>query len=105
MKAIKKSSISKVLQAIFLGGFMALAACSPVDNPTDPTITPQSQTASREAQVQIVEIQIMQENPLQVNAVVRGNLTESCATLDDSRVQYDSNTFRIAVYEVSPTDR
>jgi len=105
MKAIKKSSISKVLQAIFLGGFMALAACSPVDNSTDPTITPQSQTASREAQVQIVEIQIMQENPLQVNAVVRGNLTESCATLDDSRVQYDSNTFRIAVYEVSPTDR
>jgi len=105
MKAIKKiNSTNMVLQTIVLGCFMALAACSPVYNSMDLTITPQSQTASREAQVQIVEIQIMQANLPQVNAVVRGNLTESCATLGDSQVQYDSNTFRITVYEVSPTD-
>lgn len=106
MKATKKSIVrNKILQAILLGGLMTLAACLPVGSSAGPIITPQPQTASREAQVQSVEIQIMQANPLQVNAVVRGNLTESCATLGDSQVQYASNTFWIAVYAVSPTDR
>ena len=55
--------------------------------------------------MQSVEIQVMKSDPLQVNAVVRGSLTESCATLGPSQVQYTSNTFRITVYAVSPTDR
>lgn len=84
---------------------MALAACSPVSSSAEPTLTPQSQTAIREAQVQSVEIQLLQTTPPQVNAIVHGNLTESCANLGDSQVQYASNTFRIAVYAVSPTDR
>ena len=106
MKATKESNTrNKVLRALLLGWLMALAACIPVSSSADPTITPQSQTASREAQVQSVEIQVLQASPPQVNAIVRGNLTESCATLGDSQVQYASNTFRITVYAVSPTDR
>ncbi len=46
----------------------------------------------------------MDTDPPQVNAVVRGNLTESCATLGQSDVQYDSGTFHITVYAVSPGD-
>ncbi|HLO32109.1 MAG TPA: NBR1-Ig-like domain-containing protein [Anaerolineales bacterium] len=106
MKATKESNTrNKVLRALLLGWLMVLAACIPVSSSADPTITPQSQIASREAQVQSVEIQVLQASPLQVNAIVRGNLTESCATLGDSQVQYASNTFRIAVYAVSPADR
>lgn len=91
---------------------MLLTSCA---SPINPTVAPttqavstptafQTQTISREAQVQNVEIQIANVNPLQVNVIVRGNLTESCATLGDSQVRYESNTIRIAVYAVSPAD-
>ena len=89
-----------------------LVACAPAVNPTVvATVTPvptpqeiQTRVASREAQVRSVEIQIMDDDPPQVNALVRGNLTESCATLGESQVQYDSNTIRITVYAVSRSD-
>ena len=35
-------------------------------------------------------------NPLQVSAIVRGNLTESCAKLGESQV--NTNTSQITVY-------
>ncbi len=90
---------------------LVLAACTPVipvvgmvNSPTqDPGPAPLP--AAREAQVQSVQIQVMDTDPPQVNAVVRGSLTESCATLGQSQVQYGSNTFHITVYAVSPTDR
>lgn len=92
---------------------LSLTACAPASNPTvvptsPPASTPQvvsTPTASREAHVQSVEIQITNTAPAQVNAIVRGNLTESCATLGESQVEYASNTFQITVYAVSPTDR
>jgi len=88
-----------------------LVACAPAVSPmVVATVTPvptpqeiQTRVANREAQVQSVEIQIM-DDPPQVNAVVRGNLTESCTTLGESQVQYDSNTIRITVYAVSRSD-
>ena len=88
---------------------IALAACSPSAPATiPPTIvpsaTPLPTLASREAQVQSVEIQILQSDLPQVSAVVHGNLTESCATLGESQVQYASNTFHIKVYVNSPSD-
>ncbi len=73
-----------------------------------PTLTVQAiptQMVTRDAQVQSVEIQITNTVPMLVNAVVRGNLTESCATLGESHVEYASNTFRITVDVVSPGDR
>ncbi len=116
MIRIERSSlIKKHMHAISLASLIALVltACAPAINPivvppTTPASGPQilqTQTVSREAQVQSVEIQVMNSDPLQVNAVVRGSLTESCATLGQSQVQYTSNTFRITVYAVSPTDR
>ncbi len=65
----------------------------------------QAPITSHEAQVQSVDIQVMATNPPQVNAVVRGNLSESCATLAPTQVSYASNAFEIKVYAVSPTDR
>ena len=86
-----------------------LAACAPSANPTAvPTLTSpviQTQTVSREAQVHGVEIQITNTTPAQVTAVIRGHLTESCATLGESQVQYVSNTFQVTVYTLSPADR
>jgi predicted small lipoprotein YifL len=73
-----------------------LAACAPAAPVTLPPTAIGSaiaapQTTSREAQVQSVEVQTSQSDPLQVSVVVHGNLTESCATLGESQVQYTSN--------------
>ena len=98
--------------ALIIFVMILLTSCA---SPINPTVAPATQTVStpqaiqtqatnREAQVQSVEIQIVNSNPAQVNAVVRGNLTESCATLGESRVQYDSNTIRITIYVVSPSN-
>src|SRR5512139_3621711 len=80
---------------------------TPARPPTGQVPTPQvipTQFASREAQVQNVEIQTSNADPAQVNAVVHGILTEACAKLAESQVQYASNTFRITVYMLSRTD-
>ena len=51
-----------------------------------------TQTAVRETQVQSVEIQFMQTDPVQVNAIVRGNLTEFLCEIrrhpDELRIQH-----------------
>src|SRR5262245_2530519 len=85
---------------------LLLTACAAPANPTvaPTTQTIQTQTMNREAQVQSVEIQITGSDPAQVNAIVRGKLTESCAMLGESQVQYDSTMIRITVYAVSRTD-
>jgi len=109
----KKSVLSKkVMQFVLVFSLLMLAAtaCFPVvpathEPPAIPTPTAGMQTTSREAQVQSVEIQTLTTNPPQVNAIVRGNLTESCATLGESQVQYASNTFHLTIYAVSPTNR
>ena len=104
----------KINQSIALITFvmLLLTSCAPPANltvvPTIQTVsTPQAiqtQATSREALVQSVAIQITNTTPEQVNAVVRGNLTESCATLGESQVRYESNTILITVYTVSRSD-
>jgi Ig-like domain-containing protein len=97
--------------ALLIVGGLILGACVPVvplvnlgEQPT-PDASPVPQPTTREAQVQSVQIQAMDTDPLQINAVVRGNLTQACATLGQSQVQYGSNAFQITIYEVSPGDR
>ncbi len=107
--------MKKVMQFTVLLGLMilGLSACISAEGATGVALTSpvpttqetQAQTATREAQVQSVEIQFMQTNPVQVIAIVRGNLTESCATLGDTQMGYASNTFQIKLLTVSPTDR
>lgn len=92
---------------------LSLTGCIPASSlagiPTDVNVAVTQaapwQTAEREAQVESVEVQIIQSDPVQVNAIVRGNLTESCATLSGSQTTYASNTFQIKLMTKSPTDR
>jgi hypothetical protein len=114
-KLAKQFMHKNLWRILSLVGLVSLAinACIPVTRvvvyPTpNPVSTPQAtqaQTARREAQVQSVEIQVLPGTPTRINAVVRGNLTESCAVLGESQVTYASNTFQITVLAISPTDR
>lgn len=106
MKTIRPKIFLKIVSLVYL---MLLAACAPAMPPTIvPTVIPLAtathQTTTREAQVQRIEVQTLQSNPLQISAIVRGNLTESCAILGESQVQYASNTFQITVYVNSLAD-
>src|SRR5512146_1516403 len=98
MKNIWNITISSILIGLML------SACVPTVPATGaPGVTPQ--TTERPAQVQSVSIEVIDGNPPQVNAVVKGNLSESCATLAPVQVSYASDTFEIKVYAVSPSDR
>ena len=87
---------------------LVVSACSPLaPGPNGPatSIPATAQMTTRPAPVESVEVQISHNSPLLVNALVRGHLTESCATLGGSQVTYASNVFQIAVVAVSPDDR
>ncbi len=88
---------------------LILSACAPVLRPASaldsPTTEPTAQTTARQAQVQSVDVRLLDTDPPQVNAVVRGNLSEACATLAPAQVSYSFNVFEINLYAVSPTDR
>jgi hypothetical protein len=107
MKSIFKQSWSTALWICLL--VFASTACAPA-GPTilSPTVLPSAtaehQTTRREAQVQSVEVQISQADPPHVSAVVHGNLTETCATLGESQVQYALHTFQITVHANSSAD-
>ena len=107
MKFITRQSLSIRSWISLL--ILVLVACSPGAPATHPsTVTPSTTRvptlANREAQVQSVDVQISQSRLPQVSAVVRGNLTESCASLGESQVQYVSYSFQITVYVNSPAD-
>jgi len=105
-KESEMKNLSHITAFLVLTGLI-LSACAPlarIGNGVDsPTPEPVPQFTTREAQVQSVEIQTMNTNPIQVNAIVGGILTESCAKLGESQVQYESNTIRITVFTLSPT--
>lgn len=89
-----------------------VAACAPVVRPvtvppTQPGASPQvipTQWASREAKVESVNVHVPAGDHVQVHATVRGSLTESCAKLGESQVQYAAGTFQITVYVLSRAD-
>ena len=92
---------------------LLLTACGPVSSLKGfPTIVPGStdqpkptRSAVRQAQVSSLEIKMNGTAPVQVNVVVRGNLSESCAKLGDTQLSYASNTFMVTLASVSPADR
>ncbi len=91
---------------------IGLTSCSTIPSalggaPTGPVATVQmtpSQPVLRAAQVESIEIQLTQTDPAQVNAIVRGNLSESCATLVQPQTILEGNTFEIKVMSSSPAD-
>src|SRR5512142_1661890 len=103
---MKKLRLVTLSAAILIG--LILTGCSPVLSLAGvPNVkpSPAPQTASYEAQVQSVQLQVSGGEHPQVNAVVRGNLSASCAILGQSQVQHAANTFQIKVFAVSPIDR
>jgi Ig-like domain from next to BRCA1 gene/WD40-like Beta Propeller Repeat len=107
-----KNSLKFILLFAFLS--LALTACAAILPVSDsaPTgvysATPQpvsTQTVISDAQVEDVEIHVGQTDPYQVSAIVRGNLPDSCTTMQNPQVSFMDGTFRIELTVASPADR
>ena len=90
---------------------LLMTACQPGSAPI-PTATanpatsvPTSTPAIREAQVDNIDVQILESFPVQINVIARGQLTEACAQLGDVKQRYEPNEFQITIFTTSPTDR
>ena len=93
--------------------FLVLTACLPLSHTAGiSTIVPaatsqeeQAQSAVREAQITSVEVRFSDMNPTQPHAFVRGNLSESCATLVEPQVSFADDTFNIKMLTSTPSDQ
>ena len=93
-------SKSFILSGMLLLALLA-AACSPASTPPpltpSPTPTGNPPVASV-ANVQSVEIQILESDPVQVNAIVRGQLPDAgCTTISSVDQVQEGNTFKVTL--------
>jgi inhibitor of cysteine peptidase len=84
----------------------ALLGCGPVAQPSP---TPEPGTGNGdvirgEPMVESVDVQILESFPVQVQAVVRGNLADGCTALDEVTTTREGNLFRIRLTSVRPAD-
>jgi hypothetical protein len=100
------------LMALLAAGAL-LAACSA--QPTLlPTLAPATQPPATKptageairtpAQIDEVEILILESFPVQVNVIVRGNLPNGCATIGDIVQERSGQEFRVTITAVQPAD-
>lgn len=92
----------------------ALAGCTltaseptPVPSPTlddNQTVPGGGEIISGLAQVDSIEMLILESFPVQVNVVVRGNLPDGCTSIDQVLSELDGNTFRVTLTTRRPAD-
>ncbi len=107
---MKKFLFTSILFGLLL---VLLSACGPItvslgSSTETPAITPPAtpaQQALREAAVDSVTIQLFAGEPMKVEAIVRGSLSESCASLVEPQTRYGDGTFHITLMTVSPSDK
>jgi inhibitor of cysteine peptidase len=101
------------LMAVLLAAGALLAACS-----TQPTLTPTpafdiqppgvkatpGEAIRAKAQIDDIEILILESFPVQVNVMVHGNLPNGCATIDDIVQERIGQEFRVTITTVQPAD-
>ena len=98
-----------LLMVVSIGVLAACQTVQPVSVPTPgatsvpaPTSAATSAPAIREAQIERIEIQVVESSPRQITVIAHGHLTEACAQLsDDVRQRYEPTEFQIAVFTIS----
>lgn len=78
----------------------SVGSCFAVNDPslTQPTIPPDGNAPineTGEAIVESLEVQILESSPVQVQAVVRGQLPDACSLIESTGVYVEGTTFRI----------
>ncbi|CAG0998880.1 hypothetical protein GPROT1_03703 [Gammaproteobacteria bacterium] len=96
-----------MLMVVSIGLLAACQTAQPASMPTPgATSAATSALAIREAQIERIDIQVVESSPRQITVITHGQLTEACAQLsDDVGQRYEPTEFQIAVFTTSPTDR
>jgi inhibitor of cysteine peptidase len=79
-----------------------LAACGPAGEPAIPT--PQGGDDTGLAQVESIDILILESFPVQVHVLARGTLPDSCTTIDQISKERDGTTFRVTLITARPAE-
>mgnify|MGYP000431804379 CR=1 FL=1 len=78
---------------------------APTSTPTVPALPPTTgDVIIGEANVESVDVLIMESYPVQVRAVVRGNLPDGCTEISHSTQAVEGATIRIALFTKRPAD-
>lgn len=83
------------------------APTSGVQQPAESTSVPTEgggKTVEGQVYVEQVEIVMLESFPVQVNAIVRGNLADACTTLSGADVNRQDNLFQITLQAARPAD-
>jgi hypothetical protein len=68
--------------------------------PTEPPLT----VIEGEAQIDSIDILILESFPVQVNALLNGSLADSCTSLAETEITMEGNTFTIVIGTTRPSD-
>ena len=95
------------LLAASLIALLTLSACGAA-NPTStplPQPTPPPNTTAGVAPVDTIEVNVLESNPLQINAVIKGNLPNPCTTITGVTQSRDGYTITLTVNTATETDK
>jgi len=100
-------------KAVAVAVVVALASlgCSliePEETPTAvvaPTFTPAAGDGAGLANVESIEILILESFPVQIRVVARGNHPDGCTSIVDTDVTQEGNTFLVAITTFRPPDQ
>ena len=93
----KHKVVYSLLVALSLLVVLPLSACSPNESASGAPVPPNDDASGGKAYVEEVELMVMESFPVQVRAVIRGQLSDGCTEIQETRVIYDeaSQTFRV----------
>jgi inhibitor of cysteine peptidase len=75
------------------------------DDPTaTPTAAPSSLVVTGEAKVDSVEFMVLESFPVQIRALVKGNLPDGCTTISEVTQTRDENHFTVKIATVRPAN-
>jgi hypothetical protein len=77
---------------------------TPAEGTEQPTPSSDQQFAYGLAPVDSVELQVLDESPLSVLVIARGNLPDGCTSIDETTWAQEGNTFFVTITTVRPTD-
>ncbi len=78
----------------------AVGTAAPTNTPEPATPTPAAEVIYGLANVENIDIMILESFPVQVRVLAQGTLPDSCTAIDDTIVQHQRNVFDVAVTTV-----
>ncbi|MGC9346661.1 MAG: hypothetical protein ACP5JG_00870 [Anaerolineae bacterium] len=95
----KHKVVFSLLVALALLVILPLTACRPEDGVSGGPEPPSGDVSGGRAYVDDLQLLIMESFPVQVRAVITGQLSDGCTEVQETRVEYDaaSQTFRLHI--------